>query len=71
MNNNIPEDYLLSQNYPNPFNPTTEITFALPKAESVKLSIYNTNGQLIRTLVNGFRSKDIFWIRAVVPLTKG
>ena len=41
----MPEDYLLSQNYPNPFNPTTEITFALPKAETVKLSIYNTSGQ--------------------------
>jgi hypothetical protein len=53
----IPEDYQLSQNYPNPFNPTTEITFALPKAETVKLSIYNTNGQLIRTLVNGFYSE--------------
>jgi len=52
-----PEDYVLGQNYPNPFNPTTEITFALPKAETVKLSIYNTNGQLIRTLVNGFYSE--------------
>ncbi len=53
----IPEDYLLSQNYPNPFNPTTGITFALPKAETVKLSVYNTSGQLIRTLVNGFYSE--------------
>jgi hypothetical protein len=53
----IPGDYQLSQNYPNPFNPTTEITFALPQAETVKLSIYNTNGQLIRTLVNGFYSE--------------
>jgi len=53
----IPGDYLLSQNYPNPFNPTTEITFALPKAETVKLSIYNTSGHLIRTLVNGLYSE--------------
>jgi len=52
----IPQNYQLSQNYPNPFNPTTEITFALPKAETVKLSIYNTSGQLIRMLVNGFYS---------------
>ena len=60
----VPEDYQLSQNYPNPFNPTTEITFALPKAETVKLSIYNTNGQLIRTLVNGFYSEgfhSVMW----------
>ncbi|MBC8184064.1 FG-GAP repeat protein [candidate division KSB1 bacterium] len=52
----VPDNYSLSQNYPNPFNPTTEISFGLPKAETVKLSIYNTNGQLILTLVNGFRS---------------
>ena len=60
----MPEDYQLRQNYPNPFNPTTEITFALPKAETVKLSIYNTNGQLIRTLVDGFYSEgfhSIMW----------
>ncbi len=60
----IPGDYQLSQNYPNPFNPTTEITFALPQAESVKLSIYNTNGQLIRTLANGFFSEgfhSVMW----------
>ncbi len=44
----VPENYTLSQNYPNPFNPTTEISFGLPKAETVTLSVYNTNGQLIR-----------------------
>ena len=52
----VQDNYSLSQNYPNPFNPTTEISFGLPKAEAVKLSVYNTSGQLIRTLVNGFRS---------------
>ncbi len=60
----MPGDYLLSQNYPNPFNPTTEITFALPNAETVKLSIYNTSGQLIHTLVNGFYSEgfhSVMW----------
>ena len=53
----VSDKYTLSQNHPNPFNPTTEITFALPKAETVKLSIYNTSGQLIRTLANGFYSE--------------
>jgi len=48
----VPKKYELSQNIPNPFNPTTEIHFALPKAEHVNLSIYNLVGQELRNIVN-------------------
>ncbi|CAN5629756.1 hypothetical protein BH10BAC5_BH10BAC5_00440 [soil metagenome] len=51
----IPQNYSLSQNYPNPFNPTTNINFALPKAGTVSLKVYNQLGQLIETLAEGFR----------------
>ncbi len=44
--------YLLKQNYPNPFNPRTNIQFTIPKAEQVKIRIYNTTGQLISEIVN-------------------
>ncbi len=46
-------NYQLEQNYPNPFNPSTTISFALPQAGEVTLSIFNTNGQLVKKLVAG------------------
>jgi flagellar hook assembly protein FlgD len=51
-NSDIPTEFSLHQNYPNPFNPTTTITYALPKKEDVTLTIFNSLGRKIRTLVN-------------------
>ncbi len=42
----------LRQNHPNPFNPTTQIPFVIDTAQHVTLSIYDTSGRLIRTLVD-------------------
>ncbi len=44
---------MLKQNYPNPFNPETTISFNMPKDGFASLSIYNTKGQLVKTLSNG------------------
>jgi hypothetical protein len=50
---NLPMVTKLHQNYPNPFNPTTSIKFDLASDSNVKLSVYNYNGQLVKSLVNG------------------
>ncbi|MCK4418044.1 MAG: T9SS type A sorting domain-containing protein [Candidatus Latescibacteria bacterium] len=46
-----PKNYDLAQNYPNPFNAVTSIHYQLPEREVVSVEVYNTLGQLVRTLV--------------------
>jgi hypothetical protein len=48
----VPRVTNLAQNFPNPFNPQTIIRFDLARKGSVRLSVYNVAGQLIRTLVD-------------------
>ncbi|MCX6640851.1 MAG: S8 family serine peptidase [bacterium] len=53
--NTIPNEYALGQNYPNPFNPLTSISFNLPQAGLVKLTVFDVMGRQVATLVNGMR----------------
>ncbi len=56
----VPQTFALHQNSPNPFNMNTTITFDVPSIENgsvpVKMEIFNTRGQLVKTLVDHSKS---------------
>ena len=52
LKNNLPKKFLLSTPFPNPFNSSVSIHFSLPQLQHALLQVFNTNGQIIETLVN-------------------
>jgi hypothetical protein len=49
----LPNTFHLCTNYPNPFNAQTTISYSIPKAGQVNLTIYNILGQKVTTLIDG------------------
>ena len=64
-----PRETELLANYPNPFNPETWIPYRLAEDAFVVLTIYDSSGQVVRTLDVGHRiasayenrSKAVYW----------
>jgi hypothetical protein len=48
----LPNGYTLYQNYPNPFNPNTTFRYTLPKRSHVVITLYNTLGQKVATVLD-------------------
>lgn len=58
------EQFNLYQNYPNPFNSSTAILYDLSDFSHVSIEIFNSSGQMIKTLFSGFQdsgSHSIIW----------
>ncbi len=58
-----PRAFALLEAVPNPFNPQTTVRFTLPAAGSVSLRIYDVQGRLVRTLVDGVRPSGLNEVR--------
>ncbi len=55
-----PKETVLLANYPNPFNPETWVPYQLANPADVKISIYSTDGALVRTLDLGHQPVGIY-----------
>jgi len=60
LGTNIPKSFALQQNYPNPFNPRTKIKFDIARASNVKIEVYNNLGQVVKLLVNEYKSPGYY-----------
>jgi hypothetical protein len=59
-----PKETVLFPNYPNPFNPETWIPYQLAVPADVSISIYATDGRLVRTLALGHQPVGIYESRS-------
>jgi len=60
----VPTATALLGNYPNPFNPSTTMRYALSENAHVTLTVYNMLGQVVKTVVNDYRSEgyyEVLW----------
>ncbi|RKU06521.1 hypothetical protein C6502_19980 [Candidatus Poribacteria bacterium] len=60
----MPSETELLANYPNPFNPETWIPYRLAEEAFVTLTIYDTAGQVVRTLDVGHRIAAVYESRS-------
>jgi len=59
-----PSAFALGANYPNPFNLETWILYQLAAPADVVITIYSTNGQLVRTLEFGHQAVGVYKTRS-------
>ncbi len=58
-----PNSFMLLPAYPNPFNPSTTIKYILPQKSDVSISIYNTLGERIQTVLEKFQTAGEYHVQ--------
>jgi hypothetical protein len=58
-----PSSFGLGQNYPNPFNPSTTVTYLLPAASDVRVSVFDVAGREVAVLEQGRRQAGVHTVR--------
>ena len=58
-NNSVPVEYTFLNNYPNPFNSSTTISYILHEPSHVKLVIYNSIGQEVMKIADGYENSGM------------
>lgn len=66
-----PTSFQLNQNYPNPFNSLTTISYILPDFGHVTLAVYNSQGQLVKQLVNTYEQAGRYSLDWSTAMTTG
>jgi hypothetical protein len=59
----LPEKFVLSPNYPNPFNSSTVFQYVLPEQGDVTITIFNSLGQQVVVLYDGYRIPGTYTLR--------
>lgn len=59
----VPSSFDITQNYPNPFNPATTIEYSLANGSHVSISVYNSLGAKIETLVDHHHAPGKYIVR--------
>ena len=66
-----PDTTALLANYPNPFNPETWIPYQLSKAADVAVTIYASDGNVVRTLALGLQDAGMYTNRSQAAYWNG
>jgi len=56
----VPTAYRAYQSYPNPFNPLCNIRYDIARAGKVTVRVFDVDGSLVRTLVDGWREPGVY-----------